>query len=459
LSAANVNLVFVVSDDLAYQAPGDVNEQTANLTSQGLNRSLLMAAYLQKDVLGQENVTGIYALEPMTHLQTAANYPDMAALETIQQFALLNQITISSDASGGTPLPGNSFPLNASYAPSPVPLPAGVATPLIACPSCRGLDFNDLDGDNEILVNGLITADAPGFYVFSAPWETISALLTSINKSYSYSLTLPASYAGPNTIYAISIAPPGNASLVTYLSNLNPPATYPALPSPVSAGNSCTAAPFSISVTGGVSGALVPAGINTNETLYIIRHVEAHPEPNWDDGNYVCAGQWRALDLPNALLGKISPQQVYAIDPAQANPGSVSALGNSDWSYVRPALTVEPYAIANGLPFNLAADFELNAQNPPQLATQASGFFFTGGKLSSQTVLLAWEHSRIPTTVDALLASYYPSGGAPTTPPWPDDDYDTIWTVTLDAKGNLTVNNNLCEGIVSASLPAACPAF
>ena len=459
LSAANLNLIFVVSGDLAYQAAGDVNPQTANLTNQGLNRSLLMAPYLQQNVLGSAKVTGIYALEPMTHLQTTSNYPDMAALETIQQFALLNHITISSNANGGDPLPGNSFPLNASYAPPPVTPPSGVATPQIACPSCQGIDFSDQAGDNETLVKDIVSANAPGFYVFSAPWEITSALLANINSSYSYGLAVPTGYAGPDYIYAISITPSGNASLLTYNSNLNPPSTYPALPSPPALGNACTATPFNITVTGGVGGAVIPAGVNTNETLYIIRHAEAHPYSNWDDGNYICAGQWRALDLPNALRGKISPQQVYAIDPAQAFPGSVSASGESDWSYVRPALTVEPYAIANSLPLNLAASFELQGQNPPQLATHASDFFFTGGEFSAQTVLLAWEHAHIPTTVSALLAGYYPSGGAPTAPDWPEDDYDTIWTVTLDAKGNVTVDNNMCEGIVSASLPATCPAF
>ena len=84
LSAGNVNLIFVVSEDLAYQASGDVNPKTANLTNQGLQRSLLMATFLQQNVLGALNVTGIYALEPMTHLQTADNYPDMIGLETIQ---------------------------------------------------------------------------------------------------------------------------------------------------------------------------------------------------------------------------------------------------------------------------------------------------------------------------------------------------------------------------------------
>ncbi len=459
LSASDINLIFVVSSDLAYQATGDVNPQTANLTNQGLNRSLLMAAYLQQSVLGTENVTGIYTLEPMTHLQTTSNYPDIAAMETIQQFALLNHITISSSANGGNPVPGNSFPLNASYAPAPVTPPSGVATPQIACKACQGLDFNDQQGDNEALVNRIVAANVPGFYVFSAPWETINALLANINNSNSYNLTLPTAYAGPNYIYAISIAPSAGASLATYNSNLNPASTYPALPSPPPMGAACTATPFNITVKGGVGGAVIPASANTNETFYIIRHAEAHPVGNWDDGNYICAGQWRALDLTNALHGKISPQQVYSIDPAQVIPGSVSASGNSDWSYVRPALSVEPYAIANGLPFSLAAGFELQAQNPPQLATQASDFFFTGGKFSTQTVLLAWEHAHIPTTVNALIASYYPNGGAPTTPAWGEGDYDSIWTVALDAQGNITVNNNMCEGIPSASLPATCPEF
>ena len=54
-------------------------------------------------------------------------------------------------------------------------------------------------------------------------------------------------------------------------------------------------------MTGGVGTAVVPAGTNTNETVYMIRHAEAHPMPYFEDGNYIAAGQWRALDLPNAL--------------------------------------------------------------------------------------------------------------------------------------------------------------
>ena len=166
LSALNVNLIFVSSPDLAYQAAGDVDPGTANLTSQGLQRSLLMAPFLKQQVLGGKNVSGIYALAPMTHLQTVNQYPDMAPLVTIQQFALLNQITLSSDAVGGTFYTGNNYPINASYTLGSVPI--GVAMPSPPCPGCQGLDFDDQNGDNETLVTGIVTANVPGFYVFSA---------------------------------------------------------------------------------------------------------------------------------------------------------------------------------------------------------------------------------------------------------------------------------------------------
>ena len=457
LNAANLNLIFVVSEDLAYQAPGDVNPTTANLTNQGLQRSLLMATFLQQQVLETQNVTGIYALEPMTHLQTANNYPDMAALETIQQFAMLNRITLSD--AGQTPYTGNSYPINVSYAPDQVI--SGVATPLVPCADCQGLDFGDQGGDNEALVTGIVKANMPGFYVFSAPWETTRALLANINKLEGYNLSLPASYISPNYIYAISIAPSGRAHLVTYNSNVVPPSTYPTLPAGGIVSAPClpasTNTTFHIQVTGGVGGAVVPAGINTNETVYLVRHAEAHPTSWWEDGNYIAAGQWRALDLPYALRGKIQPTLVYSIDPAQVTPGSTSNEGKF-YSYVRTNLTVLPYAIANNLPYNLAASFELLAQNPPAPATEASNFFFTGGTFSNQSLLVGWEHDHIPPTVNALLTSYHATVPPPALK-WPDDDFDTVWTVKLDANGNLSIDNATCEGINSATLPATAPRF
>jgi hypothetical protein len=452
LDAKNVNLIFLVSPDLAYQAPGDISPDTANLTSQGLQRSLMMATYLKQQVLGTNNVTGIYTLAPMTHLQTANNYPDMTAIGYIQQFALLNQYTLPVDTTGSN-YTANSYPLNAAYAPGSVP--NGVNVPTSYCPDCAGLDFNNSGGNNDALVSGIINKKIPGYYVFSAPWETISAMMANINKQPGYNLNLPATYTSPNHVYVISIPSSGSASLVTYNSNLNPPATYPLLPSPVPSA-SCThsqQAYFSTARTGGVNGAVIPANINTNQRIYIVRHSEAHPDTKFkfENGNFVAAGQWRALDLSKALLGKISPNMVYSIDPSQW-----FSTGHNNFSYVRPSLTVLPYVIANNLPYYLASSFQLGDSNEPQLA---SDFFFTGGKFSNQTVLLAWESSRIKPLINALLNSYGGSSLPLLPTAWPGDDYDTIWTVRLDAQGNLTVDNDMCEGIDTTKLPDTAPMF
>lgn len=462
LAADNVNLIFVVSPDLTYHAPGDIAPDTANLTSQGLQRSLRLASYLQQQVLGAKNATAIYALSPMTHLQTANNYPDMSPLATIQPFALLNQIALPVDATGAT-YTANSYPINAAYAPGS--LPSGVAVPKGGqyCPDCAGLDFKNTAGNNDSLASAIVAKNKPGFYVFSAPWQTISSLMAYIDSRYGYQLNLPKVYAGPDQIYAISIAPSGSASLVTYNGNLNPPATYPVLPAPVASASCPNPQQAAVSTTTvGVAGAAKPANINTNQTLYIVRHAEAHPDPsyNFENGNYVGAGQWRALSLANTLRGKISPTQVYSIDPAQwFGTGAINV------SYVRPSLTVLPYAIANNLPYSLVTHFGLGI-NPvdPVVAQTTSDFFFTGGRFSNQTVLLAWESGHIRPLINALLASYgsnvplLPTAGPPSGG-WPHADYDTVWTVKLDAQGNATVDNALCEGIDSTQLPAAAPLF
>lgn len=454
LSPDHLNLIFVVSEDLAFQAPGEIDPNTSNLTNQGLQRSLHLGTYLQQEVLAANNVTGIYALAPMTHLQTAQRYPDMVPLETIQQFALLNHITLSSDLVGGTPYTGQNSPIYASYAPGSVP--DGVVVPAQYCPTCVGLDFADQGGDNEALVTGILSANVPGYYVFSAPWETISALLTDINRLGGYGLPIPKTYEGPDQIYALSIAPTGPVALVTYDAHLDAASSYPALPSPLVSRPCTPPTPSTITVRGGVDGAVVPATANSNETLYIVRHAEAHPQGYWSDNEYVGAGQWRALDLPSALRGKMTPDQVWSADPATFTVGTVSDSGEHYWSTLAPALTVEPYAIANGLPLNLASSLDLTS---PSLPRDTSDFFFTGGAFSNHTVLLGWMYVQTTQLITALLASYFPNGGAPAAPVWSATDYDSIWIVTLDASGNLSLDFSECEGIDSSSLPATPPRF
>jgi hypothetical protein len=459
LSPDNVNLIFVVTPDLANNAAGDINPDTANLTSQGLNRSLQMASYLKQQVLGGQNVTRIYTLQPMSHLQTANNYPDMASIGYIQQFAQLNQVSIAAIGGYNSPLyTANSYPLNTAYY-SSTTLPAGVAVPYVPCPSCQGLDFNNAGNGNDYLLAETLKINIPGFYLFVAPWDTISKLMTTVKALGKYSLTLPVTYAGPNYVYAISIKPtaPSSASLTTFNSKLTPAATYPVLPAPVASAlcpdpnRNSIPAYFKITATAGAGTVMNNLPINTNQTMYLMRHAEAHPWSGWDDGNYVAAGQWRALAMPNTLKGKLNPAptMVYSIDPAQV------ILGYSNFSYVRPSLTVEPYAIANNLPYYLVSEFELF---DPASPAATLNYFFYNPKFSGKTILLAWEHSHFPPILDALLAKY-PNPSSSKAPSWPSSDYDTIWTVTLDGQGNLTVHNGQCEGIDSASLPVTAPLF
>lgn len=442
LASGNINLIFVVSEDLNNNESGDINPLTTNLTSQGLQRTLLIGSYLQQTVLGNQNVTGICAIEPMTHLETANNYPDLVALETVQQFAMLNLVTLDESPAGPALYAGNSFPINAGYAQGQAI--QNVAAPLISRESCHRIDFTDQNSDNESLIKTVIDYGVPGYFVFSAPWTATQNLLVAANAAHSYGLALPSSYQGPNFVYAISIAPFGTANLTTSNSNLQPKSTYPVLPPPALAGASCSPPAFSISAPSST-----PPVANTNETLYQMRHSEAHPTPGREDGNYVAAGQWRALDLPSALRGKISPDQVYSIDPAQ-----ITQAGDSGWAYVRTVLTAELYAVANNLPYHLVSDFELD--DVSTVTANTINLFFNSPQFPNHKVLLAWEHKHFAPLVNALLKSY---GSSQTVANWASDDYDSIWTVRLDSGGNLTVDNSQCEGINSATLPAMAPQF
>lgn len=462
LSEKNINLIFVVSPDLEHNTSGDIDKDTANLTPQGLNRSLQMASYLKEKLLRFKNATSIYTLAPMTHLQTDHKYPDMTSIGYIQQFALLNRTTL--DLNQTSSYSAYTLPIKASYPQGSVP--ENVSMPSPFCSDCFGLDFKNTNGSNDALVSGIIKKNQAGFYVFSAPWETIYAMMHSLDVSYGNTLNVQPEYKGSNHIYAISFFQTGDPKLMIYNSQLNPSNKYPVLPKAVvSASCNHTLQPyFYAKRSKGVDGVVVPSNANQNQTVYIVRHAEAHPDKDFkfENGNYVAAGQWRALDLSRVLRGKINPDMVYSIDPAQWYH---DATGKFNFSYVRPSLTVWPFVIANNLPYFLVSEFQLmTPAKDPETAKQTSNFFFTGEKFSDKTILLAWESGHIRPLLKYLLASY---GGTnvpeldidlPNTG-WPGNDYDTIWRVRLDKDGNLTVDNEMCEGIESDSLPTIAPIF
>lgn len=474
LNEKNINLVFVVSPDLQNHTDGDIQLDTANLTSQGLNRSLQLATYLKEIVLSSKNVDGIYALSPMTHLQTENNYPDMTAIGYIQEFAMLNESTLAvgstTDANGNKSLvnfTANSFPIKVSYE-SNESIPDGVSKPPSISPNSVGLDYNSVD-NNYKLASDIIEENSSGFYVFSAPWDTIYNMMNKINTKKKYNLEITSRFDGSNYIYAISIPTSNNtANLTVYNADITPSTNYPSLAVPlevVDCNHTYQVAFTSVRIDG-EDNVSVPTNANTNQTVYFVRHAEAHSDENFkfENGNFVAAGQWRALDLSNILMSKITmPDMVYSIDPAQW----FHAYGDKNFSYIRPSLTVLPFVIANNLPYSLVADFQLdtNATNV-NAKVKTSDFFFTGGKFSNKTILVAWESGHIRPMLNQLLATYGGNSNLETLdvvgPPvggWNSQDYNTIWRVTLDNQGNLTVDNDLCEGINSRNIPVTAPQF
>jgi len=127
----------------------------------------------------------------------------MVAVETIQQFALLNQITLSSDAEGGTHTPARTTP--SMHPMRQGPCPAELFHSRNSAPLARAR-FNDQEGTTKTVVRISSRPNVAGFYVFSAPWETTTACWPASTGS-KVQPGLPASYAGPNYIYAIAIAP------------------------------------------------------------------------------------------------------------------------------------------------------------------------------------------------------------------------------------------------------------
>jgi hypothetical protein len=409
-----INLVFV--------PPAEANPATGALTPRGLNRAIRLGPWLAH--LSGAAADGIYALAPATHLVgPKSDVPDLAPLATIEPFALLYDAPVAAST-------------------------AAVSAAACAKTPCQGIDYADKDEANEALVERILQAHRPGMFVFAAPPATLNRMMRRIAAAAGWKLALaPLRADDRERIVTISLAPgAASAALREYRADVAPPSAYP---NPgLRGGAACLEAPLAISSA--ARGLRPPAGVNRNETVYFIRHAEAHPTPLFENGNLVCQGEWRALGAGPILIKKIGrvPDFVYASDPSQPLR---ARSGAAYFSYVRPALTLAPFAAEYGAPLRLASDVDWwNAE-------AVAKFFFFGGagsRFDGKTVLVAWEHLAIGRIVGALLHDYRLDPAE--LPRWNRNDYDTIWKVRLDDRGNLTFSVD-CEGIPSGSLPPACP--
>ncbi len=150
------------------------------------------------------------------------------------------------------------------------------------------------------------------------------------------------------------------------------------------------------------------------ETIVSFRHGE---KPAGGLGQLTCRGLNRALALPAVLFAKYgTPQFLFAPNPTQR----VDGKNHAEYFYVRPLATIEPLAIRCGLPVNTQFGYleikglEIELQKP---------------EYRNATIFVTWEHGLLDDFVKDLVKSH--GGDARQVPPWPHDDFDSIFVVKI----------------------------
>lgn len=152
------------------------------------------------------------------------------------------------------------------------------------------------------------------------------------------------------------------------------------------------------------------------ETLVCIRHGE---KPKGGLGQLNCQGLNRALALPDVLLKKYGqPEYIFAPNPTQ------KVDGHGGYYYVRPLMTIEPTAIRCGLPVNT----EFGYREIKGLEAELNNTNY-----QNATIFVAWEHGLLDDFAKNMLADN--GANAATVPPWPENDYDTIFLFKIRRSG------------------------
>jgi hypothetical protein len=156
------------------------------------------------------------------------------------------------------------------------------------------------------------------------------------------------------------------------------------------------------------------------ETLVFIRHGE---KPEAGLGQLSCQGLNRALALPAVIkAGFGKPDSIFAPDPSIRKED-----GGTSYDYIRPLATVEPTAIAFGLPVDTSFGYEDIA------GLQAA---LDKPEYRKATVLIAWEHKQITALSRQILGAN--GGDAGQVPKWKGKDFDSISVIRIVRDGDMT---------------------
>lgn len=159
--------------------------------------------------------------------------------------------------------------------------------------------------------------------------------------------------------------------------------------------------------------AVAAEGTLQTQTIVFVRHGEKQAGGL---GQLECQGLNRSLALPAVIAKKFDkPLAIFAPNPARQRDDN-----GKSYNYIRPLATIEPTAIALGMPVN--ADYKASDTKGLEAALKRPS-------LANGTVLVAWEHRLIVQIVRDIIAAY--GGNVSVVPKWKGDDFDSIYVVRI----------------------------
>lgn len=174
-------------------------------------------------------------------------------------------------------------------------------------------------------------------------------------------------------------------------------------------------------------------------TIVFLRHGE---KPEAGLGQLSCQGLNRALALPPVLTKLFGrPSALFAPDPSKRKKDS-----GVSYDYIRPLATIEPTAIALGMP----VDTRFGYDDINDLKTELEKPDYAG-----KLVFVAWEHKQIVKLARQLMSDN--GGDDDAVPKWHGEDFDSLYVLRIggDKKGPGATFEKMAEGLDGR--PETCP--
>ncbi|CDZ76449.1 hypothetical protein BN59_00718 [Legionella massiliensis] len=388
-----------------------------NLSEKGLFHSLLLADYLYNKGMPSKGNTAMYALFDVDYL--SQGLPDLAPLQALQYYSVYK---------------------------------IGHGNGIITSALKHNFAGDCVNPGNCKVVDDLIkSSKGKQRYVFSMPNEDINDLVAALQAKYSNFEfdPIPADSTSYNVL--LSVSDKKSITAQTINDGISTPDSYPPLVKPFSDD------PNFIQDVGllrhgspTVKYSPLKSGLNKNETVYLVRHVEKYADTGFDifpdDGNYGCIGEWRALFNPESLhqiLGYTLPDFLYAPNPTHS-------YGKA--SYVRATTSIAPYSIK----FNKLESFAPEEIGIDGFKMYKYLFYADQGgpDFNGKTILVSWESLNIEKMMLRLSLDFknnpFNSKGGILGSGWLDG-FENVIKIVIDSDGNLSVES-LYEGISTTAL-------